>query len=469
MQSSYEYPKFAVVGHPNKGKSSIVSALSLDGTIQIGDTPGTTQIKRGFPLKVDGKIIYELFDTPGFQRARRVLSWLNKQERVSADRRHEVVLRFIAEHRDNSKFIDEIELLEPIVNGAGIIYVVDASKPYGVEYETEMEILRWCGQPSMAILNLIGEEDYREQWKNALGYYFRLVRTFNPMTVTFDEHISLLESMSHLKEEWRDNIKIAIESLEEEHSRKVDLTVDTIIDNIKKSISFIYKYPIKDKSVSKSEEESAKKIYRNKLVGYENIEKRTIEEIWKHKGIDKIEDELKLDEVGLFSQESASIFGLSEKELIITGASAGAITGAGVDLLFAGSTLFAASIIGGIIGGVGAKFGFNNLYEIEILGGKTIGKRELAIGPMKNLNFPYILLGRALYHSSTIAKRSHALRNKIELTKGDEFYMDKIIDSNSRKILEEVHVKLRKGKELKEEDFLKYREVILSSFTKLLK
>lgn len=207
MKNSYEYPKFAVVGHPNKGKSSIVSSLSLDNSIQIGDTPGTTQIKRGFPLKVDGKIIYELFDTPGFQRGRRVLSWLNKQEKVPADKRHEVVRKFIAEHKGNPKFVDEIELLEPIVNGAGIIYVVDASKPYGVEYETEMEILRWCGQPSMAILNLIGQEDYREQWKNALGHYFRLVRTFNPMTMTFNEHISLLESMSHLKEEWRENIK----------------------------------------------------------------------------------------------------------------------------------------------------------------------------------------------------------------------------------------------------------------------
>lgn len=469
MENNYEYPKFAVVGHPNKGKSSIVSALSLDRSIQIGDTPGTTQVKRGFPLKVDGKIIYELFDTPGFQRARRVLSWLNKQDKVSADKRHELVRKFIYEHKDNPKFIDEIELLEPIVNGAGIIYIVDASKPYGVEYETEMDILRWCGQPSMAILNLIGKEDYRQEWTNALGYYFRLVRTFNPMTVTFEEHISLLESMSHLKEEWQENIKIAIKSLKDEHERKVELSIDTIMDNIKKSISFVYKYPIKGKNVSNQEEESAKKVYRNKIIGYENIQKRTIEEIWKHKGIDKIEDELRLDEVGLFSQESASIFGLSEKELIVTGASAGAITGAGVDLLFAGSTFFTASIIGGIIGGIGAKFGFNNLYEIEIIGGRTIGKRELAIGPMKNLNFPYILLGRALYHASTIAKRSHALRNKIELNKEDEFFMDKIIDLDSRKILEEIHVQLRKGKELKEENLVKYREVIFNIFTKLLK
>ena len=174
-----------------------------------------------------------------------------------------------------------------------------------------------------------------------------------------------------------------------------------------------------------------------------------------------------LEEVGLFSKESASIFGLSEKELILTGASAGAITGVGVDLLFAGSTLFTGSLIGGLIGGVGAKFGFNNLYEVKILG-KNIGKRELSIGPMKNLNFPYILLGRALYHASTIAKRSHALRDSLHLDKED-FFMDEIIDSEIRKKLEELHVPLRKGNTLKEESLVQYKEVVLESFTKLLK
>jgi GTPase Era involved in 16S rRNA processing len=467
MQSSYSYPKFAVVGHPNKGKSSIVSSLSLDDSIQIGDTPGTTQVKRGFPLKVDGKIIYELFDTPGFQRARRVLAWLNKQEPVSADKRTEVVRKFIAQHRDNPKFRDEIELLEPIVNGAGIIYVVDASKPYGAEYETEMEILRWCGQPSMAILNLIGKEDYREQWKSALGHYFRMVRTFNPITATFDDHISLLDSMSQLKEEWTKPIKLAINVLETLHQEKINSTVNAIVENMQKTISFVYTHTIQGEKATAKEEESAKIAYRKAIINYEKKQKKVVEAIWNHQSISKVEDGLMVDEVGLFSKESASIFGLSEKELILTGASAGAITGVGVDLLFAGSTLFTASLIGGLIGGVGAKFGFNNMYELKILG-QSIGKRELSIGPMKNLNFPYILLGRALYHASTIAKRSHALRDSLHLDKED-FFMDKVMDSKLRKKLEELHVPLRKGNELKEESLIEYKKAVQESFIKLLK
>ena len=56
MKQSNTYPKFAVVGDPNKGKSSIVSSLARDDSIQIGNTPGTTQVSRAFPLKVDGEI-----------------------------------------------------------------------------------------------------------------------------------------------------------------------------------------------------------------------------------------------------------------------------------------------------------------------------------------------------------------------------------------------------------------------------
>ena len=41
------------------------------------------------------------------------------------------------------KFSAEVELLRPIVNGAGIIYVVDGAVAYGPDYEAEMEILRW--------------------------------------------------------------------------------------------------------------------------------------------------------------------------------------------------------------------------------------------------------------------------------------------------------------------------------------
>ena len=467
VNDEYNYPKFAVVGHPNKGKSSIVSSLALDDSVQIGDTPGTTQVKRGFPLTVDGKVIYELFDTPGFQRARRILSWLKEQEPVSADKRPSVVARFIDEHREDKRYLDEIELLEPIINGAGIIYVVDASKPYGPEYEVEMEILRWTGQPSMAILNLIGNEDYRDEWKMALGQYFRLVRTFNPVKATFNDHMGLLESMAQLKEEWTVSIKVAIGVLNNLHQQKVEQSVDAIVSNIQSTLSYVYTQKIKAEKATKEEQDSAKEKYRQEIMAQEKKMEKEIEFIWNHRSIGKVDNLVIFEDIGLFSKESASIFGLSENELIITGASAGAVGGLSIDAAFGGNTLFLASIVGGIVGGVGAMVGFGNLYEVKILG-KNLGKRELTVGPMKNLNFPYILLGRSLYHASVIAKRSHALRENIEL-EDEEFFTEQIVDSDTRKKLEKLHVKLRKGDEPSSEMIEEYHKIVLQSFLRLLR
>ncbi|CAA6826190.1 MAG: Probable integral membrane protein NMA1898 [uncultured Sulfurovum sp.] len=460
-----DYPKFAVVGHPNKGKSSIVASLSLDKSIQIGNTPGTTQVKRGFPLKVDGKIVYELFDTPGFQRARRVFAWLQDHGDVSADKRVDVVREFVFKHKTNEQFKDEVELLEPILNGAGIIYVVDASKPYGAEYEIEMEILRWCGQPSMAILNLIGDEDYRDEWTRALGQYFRLVRTYNPMIARHIEHTQLLESMAQLKEDWTESIKKAISVLDELYDKKVEESLNIIVEYMVEVLSFVHKEKIKKEEASEKEKEDAKVTYRKKILSSEKKERRAIEKIWNHLDIEKKEISLELDRVGLFSKESASIFGLSQKELILTGASAGVVTGAGFDLITAGSTLLLGSLIGGVVGGVGAMFGFDNLYEVKVLGQK-LGKRELSIGPMQNLNFPYVLLGRSLYHASMIAKRSHAERDNLELD--NTSFTEKIMDAKNRKGLEKMHLKLRKAEEIEDEVLEEYRTLIKKSLLTLL-
>jgi len=119
-------------------------------TVRIGPEPGTTTHARAFPLRVGGIILYTLVDTPGFQRARAALDWM-KQHETDAGSRPAVVQQFVREHQHDARFSNECELLRPIVEGAGLIYVVDGATPYGSEYDAEMEILRWTGQPGLAV------------------------------------------------------------------------------------------------------------------------------------------------------------------------------------------------------------------------------------------------------------------------------------------------------------------------------
>lgn len=459
------HPRFAVVGHPNKGKSSIVSTLALDDSVQISDTPGTTTKKRSFPLSVDGKVLYELFDTPGFQRARKVLAWLQKHD-VSADKKHEVVQAFIDAHKEDQQFNDEVELLEPIMAGAGIIYVVDGSKPYGEEYEAEMEILRWTGQPSMALINHIDEADYSLEWKRALGQYFRSVRTFNPMQTNITHHMSILESMAQLKEEWIVPIKASIKLFERYHEQMLEQSAFLLTRLVYDSIHFVEKIAFENEVEELEAKEKVTDRYKDKLRGLETSTQKQIERTWNHVHMKKEQHALLFESMDLFSKETASIFGLTQKELIITGATSGAVTGAGIDLLFVGHTLLLGGAIGAIVGGVGAYFGFNELSEVKVLG-QTLGKRYAQMGPMDNRNFPYILLGRGLYHTSKVATQSHASRDVVDIDMNNAF-KEKWLTDEVKKPLEEFHKKFRSGNEVDAEELKAYEVIILNILKQLI-
>lgn len=451
------YPKFAVVGHPNKGKSSIVASLSLDDSIQISDTSGTTKKSRSFPLIVDGKIIYELYDTPGFQRARKVLAWL-KQKDVSADKKASVLREFVYQHIDDERYSDEIELLKPIIEGASIIYVVDGSKPYSPEYEAQMEILRWSSQPSMALINLIGNDNYVEQWKLALGQYFRLVRVYNPMMANYLTHITILKSISQLKEEWVEPMENSIEIFKQFHQQKIDNSVELISDTIIRIVSYTNEYPILDTPILDTEIEEITQEYKLDIIKFELEFQKDIDKIWNHKYIFKDEINLNLNDVKLFSKESKYIFGLGKKEIISTGAMSGAVIGSGIDILSGGATMLLGLVMGSVVGGISTALSINKLMDIKILG-KTIGSNMIKLGPIKDMNFIFILLSRIIYYTEHIATRSHALKDEIELNKQSNL-SKKYFNRNRKKELNQLHKKIENSYNKKDKIKFEYQNII---------
>ena len=142
-------PEFAILGHPNEGKSSVLSTLAEDDSVRVSPTPGETTESRTFPVVIDGREVLRFTDTPGFQNPGRVLSELQQ-----LTENEENPLKKFREYAANiPELHDDCELLGPVERGAGIIYVVDGSRPVRNVDRAEMEILRLTGKPRMAIIN----------------------------------------------------------------------------------------------------------------------------------------------------------------------------------------------------------------------------------------------------------------------------------------------------------------------------
>ena len=436
-------PAFAVVGHPNKGKSSLVATLSQDDSVRISMLPGTTVDSRIFPMKVDGEVLYQLIDTPGFQRAHKALSWL-KQHETDIHNRADVVREFVETFKNTDQFHDECQLLGPIIEGAGILYVVDGSKPYGSEFEAEMEILRWSGQPCMALINMIGEADYSQQWKQALSQFFQIVRVFNAVNAEFEQHIELLRAFGQLNESWRQPLEKAVTFILKDRKDRLEQSARLIAEIISESITLKMSKKFSEDENSENYKSGLKQDYFEELKNKEQRCRSTIEKIYHYHSIDRKQDNFKLLGDNLFSEQTWSIFGLSQQELIMTGLAGGAAMGAVVDVAVGGTSLLLGAGIGALIGGVGALISYDKLANIDVLG-LPLGGHALQIGPMENRNFPYVLLGRALLHHQLIENRTHAMRGELNIEDNEGNTGASRIDSDLRKKLEVCFSKIRKN------------------------
>jgi len=437
-------PRFAIVGHPNKGKSSIVATLAEDDTVAIAADPGTTTRARTYPMRCDGETLYALIDTPGFQRAREVMAWLQAHDR-GAEERSEVVAAFLRQHAVDPRFHDECELLKPIMAGAGILYVVDGSRPYGPEYESEMEVLRWTGRPRMALINLIGTGDHVASWRAALGQFFSIVRVFDAVRADFNARIELLRAFGALDEHWATQLQRAANMLVAEREQRRLRTAARIVELLCSVLSAVETTPLQ--SVDRFDavtQERARERLRDNVRNKEQLARHAVQEIYHHAGLLAEEEAASYLTEDLFSSRSFSVFGLSAAQLAWTGAASGALAGGVIDVMVGGTSLLLGSGIGAVVGAFSAIAGANTLAKVEVLG-RPLGGYELRLGPITDTNFPWVILGRALLHARLVAERNHARRETLVVDAEHGRHLADAIDAERRRRLEGYFRQLRQA------------------------
>lgn len=422
---STETPVFVVVGNVNQGKSSVVAALSENETIPIDSYPGTTVRSGSYVFRVGAQARFRIVDTPGFQQARRALAWLRARTDNPGERR-QAVADFVAEHRDSGEFPDEVELLQPILEGAGVLYVVDASSRFQPANEAEMEILRWTGQPAMALVNRIRERDHAAEWRPILEQFFNIVREFDAHGASFEARVRLLRGFAELREDWRAPVENALAAMSAEWEERRRRAAAVVADALVEGLSHVERCRVDAGGDEQAAAVGLEAAYRDSQRRIEDAARSEVESIYRHGDMESSATVLEILGEDLFSEASWRLFGLTRPQLARYGAAWGAVIGVGVDLMVGGFTFFAGAGIGAGVGALAGWFGgeraartWNSRSRMaQLLFPEDTG-RFVAIGPVTSPRYAWLLADRALTHLSAIRDRSHARRDALHIGEGD--------------------------------------------------
>lgn len=412
-------PLFAVVGRVNKGKSSVIASLIESDDVKISPRPGTTTECVRYDVEQDGRVLFTVVDTPGFEDAPRALHWLQAREATAADR-FGLVRAFVDEFSGTEEFVQECKLLKPILEGAAILYVVNGEEPYRQNYEAEMEILRYTGRPAMALINWSETGAHVEDWEKALNQYFKLVRFFDAHKVTWRERRKLLDAFRVLEPRWDEALDLALAALETEQQRRLHEVSSIITDLLVDALTFNLVVVLPESTALRFEREKLEKRFHDALRRREAKAQRAIARVYLHDLNDWApETEMPFEQSDdLFSKEAWNVMGLSPTTLLAITTATGAVAGGSIDAAVGMATFLTGAVIGGL-GGLG--FGLYELTRRFASAGNVTeqaksllmkgGKGErIRVGPHPSLNFPFVLLGRSLDHTRRVLAWAHARR-----------------------------------------------------------
>jgi len=392
-------PEFAILGHPNEGKSSVLSTLAEDDSVRVSPVPGETTECRTFPVIIDGKELLRFTDTPGFQNPAQVLSQFKKLNN-NGDK---IIQEFRQAAINIPEFSDDCELLKPIERGAGIIYVVDGSRPVRNVDRSEMEILRLTGKPRMAIINCKDDNfDFLDGWKVEFRKNFNSNQLFNAHRATYAERIRLLEALRSIDQDWYDPLSAVISAFKKDWNGRNGLTTEIITGLLTNCLSLKLSKNINSRSEEEAIRESLFQKYTETLNRKEKSAQQQIRALFKHNIFNYHMPAHSILPENLFDEKNWQFLGLTKKQTIIAGTLGGATIGAGLDVAALGHALGLFTALGGVAGAFGAIFGGEHTGRAQILG-IPLGGETVQIGPPKNIALLFILLNRALlYYRHTI-------------------------------------------------------------------
>ncbi|CAK8721620.1 G domain-containing protein [Candidatus Electronema halotolerans] len=409
-------PEFAIVGHPNEGKSSVVSTLSEDDSVRISPVPGETTECRRFPVLIDGREVIRFIDTPGFQNPRKTLAWM----RAWQGNDQQMLTEFLRIHGNDPALHDDCALLTPLAAGAGIIFVVDGSRPLRNMDKAEMEILRLTGRPRMAIINCKDEESrFLADWQNEFRKHFNSIRLFNANKATYSQRIALLNSLKAIDQDLEELIERVIQAFAQDWENRRRQSAALITAMLKDSLDYRASAPCPTGTDEERLRAKLRSTYTDFVTKRERTAHQQLRRLFKHNLFNLQLPEQSILQEDLFDATTWKFLGLSDEDLIWAAAMSGAAVGAGMDVLAAGISFGVFMAIGGAVGAVGAAVKGRDLLTGRRLLGMKLDKQQMQVGPVTNIQLLYILLDRALLYYSHVVSWAHGRRDHAVVRDGE--------------------------------------------------
>lgn len=421
--TSKNIPTFAVVGRVNMGKSAVLATLlEIDDNeiIRISPTPGETTECHLHRLILDGHECLRLVDTPGFSRPVEAMRAI-QQIHGAGTPGLESLQQFVA--TAGEEFGDEKRLLVPLLEGAGMLYIIDPAKPLRDDFIAEMEILRWTGRPRLAVLNRRQDTTGADEaaWSARLGGAFNLVRTFDAHHARFDERLRLLKALLEIDERNRATLEATIRLVENEWHGRREEAVELFISYLEAALSLRARATLeeRDLQVPSRRDRKVQLLSTQYFKELGEIERKSLAKllkIYRHHLLKADFQEESFGEMDLASTETWTKWGLSRSQLAAISAVVGGSAGLVVDIATGGLSHGAGAILGALGGGVAAWFKGGALPDLrlDLRGGVKLGTgqgKTLAIGPPQNPNFPWVLLDGMLVRYQAVLARAHGRRD----------------------------------------------------------
>ncbi|AKS43102.1 GTPase/DUF3482 domain-containing protein [Wenzhouxiangella marina] len=389
--------KVAVVGHTNTGKTSLVRTLTRNrGFGEVADRGGTTRQVTTTELEVDGRVLIELYDSPGLENAPELIEWLDAQpgERHAGPAR---VARLLDDPEARQRFDQEARVLE-LMRAVDVgLYVIDAREPVLEKYQDELAILAMCARPIVAVLNFTSAPDSRESaWREALAEVtLHTVLAFDAAVRDPATERQLFEKLRSQLDRFDATLEAWLERLAEDEAQRQTAALRSVASLLIDAAA----------ARRRADAEQPEELARVSAALQDAIRRReqatvdTLLALYRF-GPEAYEDEaLPLSEGrwadDLFDPETLRLHGIRAGKLAGLGAGAGAL----VDVATGGLSLGAGTIVGTLAGG--------GLSLLRGLGSRAVDRLRGRVGVAIDDATLMLLLTRQIELLASLRDRGH--------------------------------------------------------------